>query len=99
YLLTGELLSEGNPTGLQMTVAGEAKDMMGPMVHFVPVMLSKMSAADEAMLITLTEALAVESSFKIPDVYPVAPGGLPTRSLVVRNLIDAQVPDRWFEAR
>ncbi|HEY8210708.1 MAG TPA: hypothetical protein VIG99_24660 [Myxococcaceae bacterium] len=100
YQITAELLAEGNPTGLQMTVVGEAKNMMGPMVHFVPVLLSKPDQpSDEAALITLTEVMAESSALRIPDVFPLAPGGLPTRTLVLRNLIDAQVPDRWFEVR
>lgn len=99
YTITGELLSEGNPTGLQMTVSGEAKHMTGPAVHFVPVLLSKTDEAGEADLIAKTEALEKDSAAKIPDVFPLAPGGLPTSTRVLRNLIDAQVPDRWFEAR
>lgn len=99
YTVTAELLSEGNPTGLQMTVSGEAKNMIGPAVHFVPVLLSKTDEAGEKALIEKTEALEKDTASKTPDVYPLAPGGLPTSTRVLRNLVDAKVPDRWFEAR
>jgi hypothetical protein len=99
YTITAELLSEGNPTGLQMTVSGEAKDMQGPAVHFVPVMLSKVDAAGEEKLVKKTEELEQDTAKQVPDWFPLAPGGLPTSVRVVRNLVDVQVPDRWFEAR
>jgi hypothetical protein len=99
YTITAELLAEGNPTGLEMTVSGEARKMTGPVVHFVPVLLSKRDAAGEAELIAKTEAMEKDTATKVPDWFPVGPGGLPTSTRVLRNMVDLQVPDRWLEAR
>jgi len=99
YQVRAELLDAGNPTGLLMTVGGDAKVMTGPAVHFVPIILTAKDAAAEESLHLLTEGMEKDARLMIPDVFPLAPGGLPTDVRVLRNLSDAKVPERWFEAR
>jgi hypothetical protein len=101
YQLKAELqrADTGALTGLFMTVDGRTVQTMGPVVHFVPVLLSAASAQDEEGLQLLTEKIAGDSALQVPDLFPLAPGGLPTSVKVLRNFINLAVPDRWFQFR
>jgi hypothetical protein len=101
YQLKAELQREdtGALTGLFMTVDGRTVQTMGPIVHFVPVLLSPATASEEGGLQLLTEGAARDSSLKVPDIFPLPPGGLPTQVKVIRNFTDLAIPDRWFEFR
>jgi hypothetical protein len=99
--LAAELIREtGGVTGLRMSVVTTAVATQGPVVHFVPVMLSPpKDAAAEASLLTLTEAIVTESAEYIPDLFPLRAGGLPTEQKVIRNFIDKDIGSKWFEFR
>jgi len=101
HQLVGELLRDtGASTGLRMTVVTDAVPTQGPVVHFVPVLLSPPKDAEaETRLLTLTEYMAKDSAEYIPDLFPLKPGGLPTSQKVIRNFIDKEIGSKWFEAR
>jgi hypothetical protein len=101
HQLVGELIREnGGPTGLRMTVVTDAVPTQGPVVHFVPVLLSPPKDAEaEGSLRNLTEIVTRDSAEYIPDLFPLQPGGLPTAQKVIRNFIDKDIGSKWFEAR
>jgi hypothetical protein len=101
HQLVGELIREnGGPTGLRMTVVTDAVPTQGPVVHFVPVLLSPPKDAEaENSLLTLTGHVTQESAEYIPDLFPLQPGGLPTSQKVIRNFIDKEIGSKWFESR
>jgi hypothetical protein len=101
HQIVAELIREtGAPTGLQMSNVVDAVPTQGPVVHFVPVMLTppKDAAAEDALL-KLTEAIVTDSAKYIPDLFPLRAGGLPTEQKVIRNFIDKEIGSKWFEAR
>jgi hypothetical protein len=101
HQLIAELIREsGAPTGLRMSVATDTVSTQGPIVHFVPVMLSPpKDESAEGNLRLLTQALVEDTARYTPDIYPLRPGGLPTEQKVIRNFIDKEIGSKWFEAR
>jgi hypothetical protein len=100
HRLIAELVREnGGSTGLQMGVNVSAVTTQGPVVHFVPVLLSKTEEEREDSLRTLAQYMADESAEYVPDVFPLVAGGLPTRVKVLRNFTDQDINSKWFEFR
>jgi hypothetical protein len=101
HRIVAELIREtGAPTGLQMSVVTDAIPTQGPVVHFVPVMLTPPKDPEaEARFFESTQRLVTDSARYIPDIYPLAPGGLPTEQKVIRNFIDKDIGSIWFDFR
>jgi hypothetical protein len=87
YTIEAELVREdGTPTGLKVTVAGEVVETHGPKTHFVPVLLSESSEEERAQLTDAAQELADDSGRFIPELFPLAPGGLPTATEKLSDL-------------
>ncbi|MFL5350439.1 MAG: hypothetical protein ACJ8AT_37180 [Hyalangium sp.] len=101
HQLAAELIREtGAPTGLRMSVVTEVVSTQGPVVHFVPVMLSPpKDESAEGSLRSLTAGIVSDTALYTPDLFPLRPGGLPTEQKVIRNFIDKEIGSKWFEAR
>lgn len=100
YQLKAELIrADGKETGLEMSVGGYVDADLGPTVHFIPVTISPFSGSEENTLVASAEMLADESAKKVPDVFPIPKGGLPTFTKVLRNFSDKDIGDKWLEFR
>ena len=82
-------MSDGSPTGISMSLAGEVIKTHGPVVNFVPVQLRENGYP--LLLQNMARQLAAKTEKYVPDFYPLAPGDLPTRALGLRNFTDAGI--------
>ena len=77
YQIIGELVRvDGIPTGVGVTVEGKVVETQPMEIHFVPVVISADTAAKKAELKTFTDALADFAEKRIPDYFPLEPGGI-----------------------
>jgi hypothetical protein len=100
YTITAELVrGDDTPTGIKVTVSGKVVETKGPKVHFLPAILSPATDQERNDLKAASDKLADNSATKIPDYFPLAPGGLPTVKEDVRDLSDAvkKVDAQWVQ--
>lgn len=92
YNVKAELIriDTGAPTGLEMSVHGMVSTTQGPVVNFLPIRLGSSTNPDQ--LQETTEQLSKSSAMYVPDFYPLAPGGLPTQVLGLRNFTEDSIP-------
>ncbi|MBX7100306.1 MAG: hypothetical protein K1X89_21495 [Myxococcaceae bacterium] len=100
YTLRAELLkSDGTHTGLAVSAGGTVQESTAPVVTFVPVMLHLLDEAAETELKAKAEALEQATAAHTPDLFPLKPHGLPTRTVTLRNFSEKEIPAKWFESR
>ena len=97
YRIIGELIRpDGTPTALEVTVEGKVVETQPIEIHLVPVVISDATAKMPEPLKKFTEELADYSQKRIPDYFPLAPGGI--RVVAHPRVHDARafVADKWF---
>jgi len=108
YILRAQLVRANNAsTGLEMSVEGWALAAQAPKMVFVPVILSRPESTGDGIveqigkdLLKDADRLASELTQYGPDMFPLAPGQLPTevRSRI-RNFESLEIPDMWLKLR
>lgn len=88
YRIDAELIRADTnaPTGIRVSVEGEAVDTTTPTVLFVPVNFAPWGAATRAQLIEATQKLAVASRSDVPVIFPIKPDSLVTNVAPLQDL-------------
>jgi hypothetical protein len=88
YRIVAELFraDTDTPTGIKVTVDGEAVETTTPKVLFVPVILQPLNAELVQILEATTRNLAMYSKVDVPNMFPVRPNSLRTTARTVEDL-------------
>lgn len=77
YQIIAELVRlDGVPTLLDVTAEGKVVETQSMELHFVPAVISDEAALVQESLKTFTGKLADMAAIRIPDYFPMAPGGI-----------------------
>lgn len=77
YEIVGELVRvDGKPTRVSVSVEGKVVETQSMEIHFVPAVISDEAAQIQEELKTFTHELADMAEKRIPDYFPLAPGGI-----------------------
>lgn len=77
YQLVSELYTMDNkPTGIKVSVTGQAVETQGPTLYFFPTTMAQRTGPEWAQLVSKTQHMVATTSFWGPTAFPLKVGGM-----------------------